>query len=368
MSPVPALTVRSLRATSVRVPMRRPLGTSALRVTHAPFLIVDLETEEGVTGRAYAFLYVDRAAAAVRSLLAVLEEAVSGKTVAPLDLAALAARRFRLLGLDGSARAAAALVDVAAWDALSRAAGLPLARFLGGDPRPMPAYDSSGLGLRADPGTVAAEAVEMTDAGFRAVKLRLGHPDLTEDLAAFKAVRRAVPEATEIMVDYNQALSRPEAIKRGRALAAEGASWLEEPLPHEDLTGHWWLRASLAGSLPLQIGENFTHPMALLRALTNDAADLVMPDLERIGGVTGWMQAAGITAAVNVPMSSHLYPEVSAQLLCATTTSHWLEWVDWAEPLLQTPLEVKGGMALTPSSPGNGLDWDLDAVQKYAVD
>ena len=170
----PSLTLRSLKVTPVRVPMRLPLGTSAARVTHAPFLLLALETEEGITGHAYAFLYVDQAARAVASFLTALEEAVRGHSVTPIALAAVAARRFRLLGLDGSARAAAALLDMAAWDVLARAAGMPLFRLLGGEARPLRAYNSSGLGLREDSQAVAAEAEEMASAGFGAVKLRLG--------------------------------------------------------------------------------------------------------------------------------------------------------------------------------------------------
>jgi len=102
-------------------------------------------------------------------------------------------------------------------------------------------------------------------------------------------------------------------------------------------------------------------------ALAAGAADYVMPDLERIGGVTGWQRAAALAAAHRVEMSSHLFPEVSAHLLAATPTCHWLEWVDWAESIVAEPLRIVDGHAVVPERPGNGLTWNATAVEKYRM-
>lgn len=360
------LTIRALRARPVLVPLRRPLGTSAMTVTHAPLLLLDLETEQGITGRAYLFCYLRGAAPAIAAMVAEVEAAVRGDPVVPLALARKLARHFTLLGLQGIARMAAAGLDVAAWDALARAAGLPLAALLGGTPRPLPAYDSRGLGLALSPEAAADEAEAMlAEGGFAAVKLRLGRPDAAADLAVLRAVRRRLPDDVAVFVDHNQALSVREAIARAPGLDAEGAAWVEEPVRHDDHAGC----AAVARALraPVQIGENFSYPPEMARALAAGACDLVMPDLERIGGVSGWMQAAGLAAATGVEMSSHLFPEVSAQLLCATPTAQWLEYVDWADPLLRHPLVVRRGLAETPSRPGNGLEWDEAAVARYAL-
>src|SRR4028118_195224 len=168
------------------------------------------------------------------------------------------------------------------------------------------------------------------------------------------------------MVGCGQALTVREAVARGRAVGAEGAAWIEEPVRHDDLAG--CARVAAAPESPVQLGENFSFPGDVARALSAGACDLVMPDLERIGGVSGWVQAAGIAAAAGVEMSSHLFPEVSAQLLCATPTAHWLEHVDWADALLAEPLRVRDGLAETPARPGNGLDWDPDAVARHRMD
>ena len=283
---------------------------------------------------------------------------------APVEIAGRLNRRFALIGVTGLMRMALSGLDCALWDALAVAAGLPLVSFLGGTLKPVPAYNSNGLGLM-EPDAVADEAVRLLEGGFKAVKLRLGYETLEADLATMRAVRRKLPDMVSIMVDYNQALSRADAIRRGRALEAEGAYWLEEPIRHDDLAGNAAIARELA--LPLQIGENFDGAKDMADALAAEACDYVMPDIARIGGVTGWMQAAGIAAAYGVEMSSHLFPEVSAHLLAATPIGHWLEYVDWASVVVEEPLRIEGGNAVIPDRPGCGLKWDDRAVQKHRV-
>ena len=360
----PKLTIRGARTTPVLVPMNFALGTSAARVTEAPLLLIDLETEEGVTGRTYLFCYRPSGARAVALLLDDAVSLIKGERVRPADIAAKLARRFALIGVTGTVRMALSGLDAAMWDAIGVAAGVPLASLFGSSPRPVPAYNSCGLGLMA-PAAVADEAVRLTERGFKAVKLRLGYPTLEEDLAALKAVRKRLAAGIEVMVDYNQALSVEDALLRAPALAAEGAAWLEEPIRHDDLAGN--ARIAAANKLPVQIGENFNGVEAMAAALEARACHLVMPDLARIGGVTGWMDAAGLAAANGIKMSSHLFPEVSAHLLAATPTAHWLEYVDWADSIVREPLRIVDGMVLVPDRPGAGLEWDDAAVKRYRM-
>jgi len=360
----PVLTIRAIRTTAVEVPMKHVLGTSQAAVRAAPLLLVDLDTEEGITGRAWLFCYVAAAAAAIASLMAEVERVVKGEAVAPAALAAKLQKRFTLIGVQGVVRMAMSGFDVACWDALAIAAGQPLARFLGGAPRAIRAYNSNGLGLMA-PAKLADEAEELLEGGFGALKLRLGHATLAQDLAALDAVRKRIPEGIHIMVDYNQALSVAEALHRGRALDAAGVYWLEEPIRHDDYEGNARLARELA--TPVQIGENFSHPTAMQSALAAGACDYVMPDLERIGGVTGWMRAAAIASSHGVEMSTHLFPEVSAHLMAVTPTAHWLEYVDWAAPILREPIAIVDGHAVIPERPGHGMAWDEKAVERFRM-
>jgi len=360
-----ALTIRAVRSVAVEVPMARPLGTSAQTIDRATLLLIDLDTREGVTGRAYLFCYLQAAAAPIAGMLQEALRVVGGEKVAPLEIRAKLFRHFRLIGVQGIVRMAIAGLDVACWDALAIAAGLPLVRLLGGVAKPVPAYNSNGLGLMA-PEAAADEAEELLEGGFRAIKLRLGYPSLDADLAAVRAVRRRLSEDILLMVDFNQALSVAEAVRRGRALDGEGIYWIEEPIRHDDYPGNAEVAAALA--TPVQIGENFSGPQAMAAALGAKACDYVMPDLERIGGVSGWQQAAGLAAAAGIEMSSHLFPEISSHLLAATPTGHWLEYVDWANPILREPIRIVDGSAIVPDRPGSGLEWNADAVARYRIE
>jgi len=361
---VPALTLRGVRTVAVEVPLRYVLGTSAATVRAAPLLLVDVETEQGIVGRTYIFCYRRSAA---RSIAGVLQEAaglVVGEAVAPAAIAATLARRYTLLGVTGIVRMALSALDAALWDALAIAAGVPLAALLGASPRPVRAYNSCGLGLMA-PQAAADEAEHLLEGGFQAVKLRLGHAALADDLAVTRAVRQRLPDGIELMVDYNQALSVDEALARGRALQSEGIAWLEEPIRYDDYRGNAAIAAAL--EVPLQIGENFNGRHELELALDARACDLVMPDVARIGGVSGWIESAAVAAVRGTPMSSHLMPELSAHLLAATPTCHWLEWVDWADVLVQEPLRVVDGCAVVPERPGTGMVWDDAAVAHHRL-
>ena len=362
---LPSLTVRAIRATPVAVPPKFVLGTSRGAFREVPLLLIDLQTEEGVTGRGYLFCYLRAVQPAIASLLGEIETLSKGKKLEPAVLWDALAGRFALIGVQGIVRMALAGFDMACWDAIALAARQPLCRMLGAAPKPIPAYDSRGLGLMDDAGALAAEAEQLVARGFGAVKLRLGYPTLAQDMAAVHAVRMRIG-SVRLMVDYNQLLSVGEARIRGRALDGEDIFWLEEPIRHDDYAG----AAALARELntPIQIGENFSLPFGMRAALDQAAPDYVMPDLERIGGVSGWREAAELAAARGVPMSSHLFPEVSAHLLAATPTCHYLEYVDWADVLVQQPLALADGCAVVPERPGNGMVWDEDAVARYRVD
>ena len=365
-SNLPVLTVRTVKAVPVEVPLTFVLGTSQQALRQVPLLLIDVGTEEGVTGRSYLFGYLRAALPAIVSLLGEIETLTRGERADPGALFARLNKRFTLIGVQGIVRMAIAGFDTALWDAVALAAGKPLAALLGADLDPVLAYNSCGLGIKDDLGELAAEAETLVAmGGFRAVKLRLGYPTLEGDLAAVRAVRKRLGGDIRLMVDYNQALSLDEALTRGRALDGEGIYWLEEPIRHDDYAGEAMLAREL--TVPVQIGENFSLPANMRFAIEQAAAHYVMPDLERIGGVTGWLEAAAIAAEKNMPMSSHLFPEVSAHLLAATPTRHYLEYVDWANVLLQDPLKIEGGRAVIPQRPGNGMLWDDEAVARYRL-
>jgi mandelate racemase len=357
-----ALTVRSVRARAVVVPMRRPLVTAGGSTEQAPLVLVDVLTESGITGCAYLFSPTPVVLKPLIELLRQTETLLQGRTAAPLEVQRHLRSTFTLLGTTGLVGMVIAVLDMALWDIQAKAVNVPLARLLGSDTDRVPAYNSTGLGLMG-PLRCAEEAVELLEHGFGAVKLRLGYSSLDEDLAAVRAVREAVSGC--VMSDYNQALSVPEALRRGRALDGEGLHWIEEPVRADDYHGHATISRVLG--TPIQIGENFWWPQDMRKALDAEACDYVMPDLMRIGGVTGFLRAAGMAAAHDMPLSSHLFPEISAHLLAAAETRHWLEYVDWANPILHEPLRIEQGQAVIPQRPGHGMSWDEAAVARYEL-
>lgn len=364
MTSYPRLTVRDLRVRAVNVPMRLPLQTSVGTIQMAPLALIDLVTEEGVTGSTYLFCYTPLVLEPVVRLLDKLLPLIKGAAVAPLELNNKLQGLFRLLGAKGVVGMALAGIDMAAWDALARAHGVPLVRLLGGEPRPIPAYNSCGLGLIGSQ-RAAVEAQQLASPGFAAIKVRLGYAEAGTDVEVVRAVRRAVGDGVQLMADYNQALSVAEAIRRTAALAGEGLTWVEEPTLADDFAGHASIRHKAL--MPIQMGENWWGPHEMAQGVAAGASDLGMPDAMKIGGVTGWLRAAAIAESAGLPISSHLFPEVSAHLLAVSPTAHWLEYVDWADAVLQEPVRVENGRVTASDRPGCGMAWDEAAVQRYLV-
>lgn len=360
-----ALTIRGIRTRAVSSPMRRPISTSVGSISTAPLVLIDMDTEEGIVGRAYLFSYLDAVSPLIQRAINDMVPSLIGSPVEPTEVRRRAARPFQLLGTEGIIGLCLSGLDIACWDALAKAADMPLARLLGGSVGPTPVYNSNGLGIMPSD-QVGEEALELLDEGFSAIKARLGYPQAGGDMAVVQAIRNRIPRDAILMSDFNHCLSTVEAIRRCRMLDDEGLYWIEEPTAHDDYPGN--ARVARAVATPIQLGENFTSLRTMQAALDQEASDLVMLDLQRIGGVTGWMQAAALAAAQGVPVSSHLFPEVSCHLMAVTPTRHWLEYVDWAARILTEPLVVSNGQVNIPERPGNGLSWDDDAVRHYSVD
>jgi len=357
------LTLKSARARCVSVPLRRPVVSKVGLFRDWPLILIDLYTHEGVVGRAYLEPYLLQASRYIVPAIEDLAAAQANRPLAPLDCFQAGRRSLNLVGYEGITMIALAGLDMAIWDALAKAAGLPLAVMLGGSVGAVPAYNSNGLWL-TEVSTLASEARELVAEGqFTGLKLRLGRDLLADDLSAIRAVREGAGNDVRLMVDFNQGLSLGDALVRCHALDDQGLYWFEEPIVYNNLSGY----ARLARELrtPLQIGENFYGPRAMHDALALEACDYVMPDLMRIGGVSGWLRAAPIAAAMGIQVSTHLYPEVAAHLLRVTETAHWLEWQDWANPVLNEPFAVSNGCLEIPDRPGSGIEWDELAVTRY---
>ena len=361
-----SLTFKSITARPVVLKLKRPVVARIATITDWPLILIDIYTEEGVVGRSYLEPYAVKTMKYLIPALHDFGEMLKGRKVAPLELYEAARRSLHFVGYQGLSMIAVSGLDMAAWDALAKAAGMPLCVLLGGSVGPVKAYNSNGLWLQ-QPEAVAAEAIELRDeGGFSGLKLRLGRERVRDDLATLRAVRQAVGEDMQLMVDFNQGLDLGEALLRCHAIDDFGLAWIEEPIVYDNLDGYIQLAAEL--KTPIQIGENFYGPGDLHRALQSKACDYVMPDFMRIGGVTGWLRSAAIAGTAGAPISTHLYPEVAAHVMRVTETAHWLEWQDWADPILQKPYDIKDGLFHIPDVPGIGLEWNEDAVKANRAD
>jgi mandelate racemase len=361
-----SLTFQSIRARAVVLKLRRPVVARIATIADWPMVLIDLFTEEGVVGRSYLEPYTVKT---LRYLVPAIEDfgaMLKGRKVAPFELYDLARKSLHFVGYEGQSMIAVAGLDMAAWDALAKAGNMPLCVLLGGSVGPVKAYNSNGLGLQP-PQTLAADAIALRDeGGFRGLKLRLGRESARDDLAAIEAIRSAVGDEMELMADFNQGLDFAEALQRCHMIDDLGLAWIEEPIVYDDLDGYARLAAEL--KTPIQIGENFYGPRDLHKALQRKACDLVMPDFMRIGGVTGWLRAAAIAGATGIPMSTHLYPEVAAHVMRVTETAHWLEWQDWADPILREPYVIRDSLLHIPDVPGTGLEWNEDVVKAHLTE
>ena len=354
--------IEGFRVRAVRVPMAEPHQTASGVITESPLVLTDVITDAGVAGHSIVFTYTAAALRPTAELIRNLEPLVKGQFLAPAELENKLSRRFRLLGTQGLVGIALAAIDMALWDALARVNDLPLVRLLGGLAKPVRAYGAVGYDGVAGS---AATAEKWARRGFTGVKAKIGYPTVEEDVAVVRAMRKAVGDNVAIMVDYNQCLTPVEAVERLRILDDEGLTWVEEPTLAHDYAGHALVAS--AARTPIQCGENWWGTQDMLNAIDARASDFVMPDVMKIGGVTGWLKAAALAGAKGILMSNHLWPELSARLLCCTPTAHWLEYADWWNPILAEPLHVENGMAIVGDAVGSGVEWNEDAVTRFAA-
>ncbi|MBI5618433.1 MAG: mandelate racemase [Gammaproteobacteria bacterium] len=353
--------IEAIRTVRVHAPIARPIKTASGEIDAFPVVLIDVLTDAGITGRAYAQVYLPALLPALEATVQSLGRLVHGQVLAPRDVHTALLQRLRLWGAKNLVGAALGGLDMALWDAYARLREEPLYATLGAAPRAFPAYYSVGL---YDAGSVIAIAEEAVALDYPGLKIKLGFPTLAEDLAAVRAARKVLG-ARALMVDYNQSLSPAEAMRRCRALDGEGLAWIEEPVLADDYAG----AAALADAIttPIQIGENFNGPEEMRRALALRAMDYVMPDPQFIRGVTGWLEAATLAHMHGMEMSSHTFVEASAHLLCATPTAHWLEHLDVVGALLAERHPLVNGRLAPPARPGLGLEWDEAAVARHRV-
>lgn len=355
-------TIEKLTVRPVCVPLQHPHKTASGVITESPLVLCDITTSDNVTGHSLIFTYTKAALKSTATLLKEMEPLITGKPLAPKMLELELSEKFRLLGKQGLVAMAIAAIDMALWDALARTRHCSLSQLLGASEKPIKAY--GGIGFDGIKGCEKSAAYWM-EQGFTGVKAKIGYATADDDLAVVRAIRNIVGDKTALMIDYNQSLTPTEAIERLKLLENEQLTWIEEPTRAHDYAGH----AEIAQAIktPIQCGENWWGLTDLQHALDHQCSDYIMLDVMKIGGVTGWVESAALAHSHQKQVSSHLWPEISAQLLSATPTAHWLEYIDWWNPILLNPLKIENGFTLPNNAIGSGIEWNEERVGEFLV-
>ena len=355
------LTIDSIAARAVLVPMPRPLRTAAGDVPAAPLVLVDVQTSEGIVGRSYAFAYTPLMLRTLVQFLDDVAPALVGQPVSPRERMRQLDAQLKLMGMQGVVGMAIGALDQALWDAL------------GGRPISPSRSCSAARRSRSSPTTATGWWTSRPTSpysrrrwqnGFEGIKIKLGAGEVGDQVATVAAVRKAIGPECRLMVDLNQSQTTASAIDLILRLKEFDLTWVEEPVGAEDLHGHRVVREAVR-PVPIQTGENWWFPRGMANAIAAEASDLAMVDMIKIGGVTGWISAAGQAEAASMPLSSHSYIEASAHTMACSPTASWCEYLDLAGAVLTEPLIPDEGK-ITARGPGLGLEWDEKAVDKYA--
>lgn len=359
-SNLPKITKFNVR--QVLAPLNKPHITASGTIEVAPLVLLDISTDAAIVGSSYVFTYTPIALKPVALLVADMFQLLENKPLEPAELSAFLAARFRLLGNQGLVGIAISAIDMALWDALAKFAQLPLANLLGSAPKPIRVYDSLGQ-MSAD--ETAKEVESSLKKGFDAFKIKAGHPDPEIDVQVVQSIKNVAGDDTWVAIDFNQAFSVDEAISRMSLLDEENLAWLEEPVRAEDFEGHSQVRSLI--TTPVQTGENWWGICDMNKSIAANASDFVMPDAMKIGGVSGWIEASALAEASSLPLSSHLFGEISSHLMAFSPTAHMLEWMDVAGAINATPPIISNGKITAIDMPGSGLNWDEKALDKFLI-
>ena len=333
------------------------LAGGSLRVETMPFLVVRVFTDNGIEGLGYAPSISHRLVKTLAAAAVELSEVLVGEDPLAVEQMQVNVRRAAWGWVGGAITIAVCAIDIALWDIAGKSAGQPLHKLLGGFRDRIPAYASGFLRRDRNLEELQERAARLVAQGFRAVKMETAgerHPK--DEVQRLRAVREAVGEDVDIMADANAGWTASQAISTGRLLEEYGLYWLEDPVQFQDIQAS--ARVAEALDIPETAGEYHYGVAPFRDILKAGAADIVMPDLRRLGGITPWRKVAALGEAFNVPVVGHLVPEVYCQLLAAIPNGLTVEMMPWSLPLFKNPPPLVNGELVLSDSPGHGLEMD----------
>jgi L-alanine-DL-glutamate epimerase-like enolase superfamily enzyme len=345
----------------VTVKLDKPIGSALGQLHSFGCILVFVHCDSGIVGENLIFTLNARRTRVLQSMVEEMADLVIGRDAGHIaGFWARAWRDINFLGHKGVPVVGISALDGALWDALGKMSNLPIYRILGGAQDRVPVYHSGGLWLSSSDKELVAEAERFAAAGFTAMKMRLGSPEPATDVARVRAVRTAIGPKIKLMADANQGLTESQAIRLGRALEEFDLTWFEEPLPAWDLDG--LARVAAALDTPIASGETEYTRYGFRRMLELRSADILMPDLQRVGGVSEFIRVGHMAESYDIPVSSHLFPETSLQVLGALANTIYLEYMPWFSKLYNETIKFAEGQAIVPERPGWGFTFNQDYV------
>jgi L-alanine-DL-glutamate epimerase-like enolase superfamily enzyme len=358
--------ITALRTQPLVLPFTCEFGTPFANSPRLGALAIFLDTKEGIVGEGLLISVQTQWLPVLAEMVRALETLVVGQQ------ASFSARFLHEtfeasshLGAAGVARIAIGGFEAAMFDLRGKAAGLPVHRLLGARRARVAAYYSSGFWNQVSLENLQETARKVVAHGYRAMKVRLNTGPIGEQVRRLKGVRAAVGDDVGLMVDAGRRFDVTHAIRLGRELEQFGLNWFEEPVAADDHDGEGRVAAALV--TPIACGESVFSFAEFQQMVRGRAVDVLMPDLQRIGGPSEFLKVGHMAEAAGVPVSSHLAPQMSLPLLAAMPNATFLEVMPWASPLYAEPIEIENGMAIVPERPGWGFSLDSNALRRYAA-
>lgn len=364
----------ALAATVVEADVRRlglPTGVKEFVLpsghrspTELGVLLVRLVDDDGTVGYSFLWTQEARQLPLFEAVLRYFAGQVIGHRLdeSPSLVSSLR-RSTNFIGYEGLSAYGVSGYEMALQDLACRRLDVSLGALLGRVRQRVPAYQT-GLFLWSSPEELVAEAKEMYQSGLRAMKMQVGAAHIEEDVERLRAVVSSLPDGVAIMADAVQRWSYPDALRAAESFAEFELVWLEDPLDYDDLASY--RRLVERSPIPIATGESQYSPGSY-RRLVEAGVPYLIGDLERVGGVSGWMRLADLARQSGSVILPHIYPHVSTQLVAAVDAKEvWWEYVPWFDELVGYDFELLDGQVIVPDRPGSGFDPSLDAVEDLA--
>ncbi|GHO88076.1 mandelate racemase/muconate lactonizing enzyme family protein [Dictyobacter formicarum] len=354
----------------IRTPIRRDIGDSTHMFTHWSTPGCWITTDEGLIGTGYTGLEGN----GEELIKQVIDQYYAPKLLGrdPFEVKRIWEElqwgRLHWIGRAGVTQMALSAVDIALWDIMAQAAGVPLWKLLGGDkPQAIKTYNTDGGWLNWTLDELVTDTRRFVEQGWPGVKIKIGSADPWDDYRRVKAVREAIGDDILLMVDANMVWDVNTACLWGKRLEEFHIHWLEEPLHPDDIAGHARLARELV--TPIALGENLYHRYSFRDYITTGAVEVVQADVTRVGGITEWVRIANLAACFNVPVVPHVgdMMQIQQHLVAATPNAPMLEYIPWILDLFEDPVVVERGHIKVPDRPGASTRMRSDSVERWRV-